>query len=151
MSKQSTAKPATGVGRAGQPAARIDSLADGFGRMQTEVQSLRQEIHQVGQIAQQIEAVAKQTNLLALNATIEAARAGEAGRGFALVAGEVKQLSAQTGGATTAIAATLDRLTQRIANLADLATALSRFDAKCPEPDSAAAPPAMATDMPSAR
>jgi len=151
MSKQTVAKKTTGVARAVQPGARVGSLGEGFARMQTEVQSLRQEIHQVGQIANQIEAVAKQTNLLALNATIEAAHAGETGRGFAVVAGEVKQLSAQTGGATTAIAATLDRRTQRITNLADLATALSRFDAKRDESEVPTQPAQPAPTLPTAR
>ncbi len=68
------------------------------------IQGLSNAADRVGAIVQMISGIASQTNLLALNATIEAARAGEAGRGFAIVASEVKSLATQTAKATEDIA-----------------------------------------------
>jgi methyl-accepting chemotaxis protein len=75
------------------------------GEAQNAVSELANSARRIGEVVELIKGIADQTNLLALNATIEAARAGEAGRGFAIVAQEVKNLASQTGNATEDIAA----------------------------------------------
>ncbi|MFD2206312.1 methyl-accepting chemotaxis protein [Kiloniella antarctica] len=87
-----------------------------------EIAQLSVEIENVGNVAQQIDAIARQTNLLALNATIEAARAGDAGKGFAVVAGEVKQLAGQTSQATTEIGGIVQSLSSHVEQLKVIST-----------------------------
>ena len=81
------------------------AAAQQAGDTNDQVQGLANAAQKIGDVVKLISAIAEQTNLLALNATIEAARAGEAGRGFAVVASEVKALASQTSKATEEISA----------------------------------------------
>lgn len=113
--QESLASSQTAQQGQGELGETIDSLNTMVTRVNTtseRVQSLAQQTVEISKVLDVIRSVAEQTNLLALNAAIEAARAGEAGRGFAVVADEVRALAHRTGQSTQEIESLIGKVRQ---------------------------------------
>lgn len=98
----------------GRASATLVSVGEKVAHTATSVGGLATASEQVGDFVQTVSRIARQTNLLALNASIEAARAGEEGKGFAIVAEEVRKLAEESAGAAREIADTIASVRQTI-------------------------------------
>ncbi|PCR96750.1 methyl-accepting chemotaxis protein [Pseudomonas fluorescens] len=113
----------------GEAIAQIERLATEVGHSTEAMGELKRESDKIGSVLDVIKSVAQQTNLLALNAAIEAARAGEAGRGFAVVADEVRSLAQRTQKSTEEIEELIVGLqngTQQVATIMDNSRTLTQ-------------------------
>jgi methyl-accepting chemotaxis protein len=109
-----------GVTAAAQASAAMSGVRDASHEVTTAIRGLAGKSQEISGIVETITAIAAQTNLLALNAAIEAARAGEQGRGFAVVADEVRKLAEESKGSATLITRLIEQIQEQTALAVDV-------------------------------
>jgi len=123
----------SGSERVGRSADSIRTLATAVRNSASNVEVLAENSHEIGQAITEIRGIAEQTNLLALNAAIEAARAGEQGRGFAVVADEVRSLAQRVQDSTDQIQGAINRLLKAMEAAVQQMTNSSEEASRCVE------------------
>ncbi|SNC76288.1 Methyl-accepting chemotaxis protein [Marinobacter sp. es.048] len=133
LSHEASDAARNGSTRVGQSADSIRKLADVVRNSANSVEALAENSHEISHAITEIRGIAEQTNLLALNAAIEAARAGEQGRGFAVVADEVRKLAQRVQDSTDQIQGTIDRLLNAMNTAVNQMTGSSEDATRCVE------------------